>query len=209
MTVTLNMIASMNERLFRTSADWRAWLAKNHDRRTEVWVIYYKKGSGKESMTYTEALDEALCFGWIDSTVRRLDEERYMQRYTPRRPGSVWSARNKARITKLVAAVRMAEPGLRRVREAKESGHWTKLDRLGRGASPPGELLEGLERHPEAKAGFAKLPPSQQKLWSWWILSAKKPETRDRRIAAALTWIAAGRRIGMKAPQMGPGVSPA
>ena len=198
----------MIERLFRTAADWRAWLAENHDREKEIWVVYYKKGRGKKSLTYIEALEEALCFGWIDSTVQRLDEDRYQQRYTPRNADSVWSALNKARIAKLIASGRMAEPGLRKIKEAKKNGSWTRLDPVERSAAFAPELLEALAKHPKAREAFEKLPPSQKKLWSWWIISAKKAETRVRRIAAALVWIEAGRRIGMQAPRLSSGDDP-
>jgi uncharacterized protein YdeI (YjbR/CyaY-like superfamily) len=201
-------MAIMIERLFRTTADWRAWLAENHDREKEIWVVYYKKGRGKKSLTYIEALEEALCFGWIDSTVRRLDEDRYKQRYTPRNADSVWSALNKARIAKLIASGRMAEPGLRKIKEAKKNGSWTRLDPVERSAASAPELLEALAKHPKASGAFEKLPPSQKKLWSWWIISAKKAETRVRRIAAALVWIEAGRRIGMQAPRLSSGDDP-
>jgi uncharacterized protein YdeI (YjbR/CyaY-like superfamily) len=100
----------MARKLFRTVADWRAWLEQNHDREKEIWLIYYKKGTGKTSVTHEEALDEALCFGWIDSVVNRLDAERYVQKWTPRKVDSVWSAANKARIEKLTAEGRLAAP---------------------------------------------------------------------------------------------------
>ena len=88
-------------RIFKTPADWRAWLEKNHDRAREIWLVYYKKASGKKSVAYSEALDQALCFGWIDSTVRRLDEEKYMQRFSPRKPGSIWALSNVQRAGQL------------------------------------------------------------------------------------------------------------
>jgi len=196
------MMAGMTERLFRTAADWRAWLAKNHDREKEIWVVYYKKGRGKKSLTYIEALEEALCYGWIDSTVRRLDEDRYKQRYTPRNADSVWSSLNKTRIAGLIASGRMAEPGLQKIEEAKRNGSWTRLDRVERSDEPAQELLEALAKSPKARAAFDKLPPSQKKMWSWWIISAKKTETQARRIAAALVWIEAGRRIGIQTPRL-------
>ncbi len=186
-------------RLFKTRAAWRGWLAKNHDRSKGLWIVYYKKASGKRSVTYEEALQEALCFGWIDSTVGRIDGERYKQRYTPRNPKSVWSSGNKARVAKLIAEGRMAPPGRAKVEAAKRDGSWDSLneiDRIGRGAEPPSDLLEALSAEPRAKALFDARPPSERKLWAYWVLSAKKPGTRARRIAATVAGILAGRRPG-------------
>jgi uncharacterized protein YdeI (YjbR/CyaY-like superfamily) len=190
-------VTEIRPRLFKDRAAWRRWLEKNHAKSSAIRVVYYKKHSGKKSLSYEEALEEALSFGWIDSIVNRLDEERYMQKYTPRKDASVWSAANKRRVAKLIAEGRMTEAGLAKVRAAKRLGTWTKLDRIDRDAEVPGELLRALEAEPPVKALFEKLPPSQKKLWSWWIASAKRPETRDRRIAETLRRVAAGRKAGM------------
>ncbi len=151
-------------------------------------------------MTYKEALDEALCYGWIDSIVNRLDEERYTQKWTPRRAGSVWSAANKARIKKLKEAGRMTEPGLAKVAAARRDGSWNTLsdiDRIGRPPKIPPELEVALAARPAVKEKFDGLAPSQKKLWAWWVLSAKRPETRARRVAETLKGVAAGRRPGI------------
>lgn len=187
-------------RLFKSRQAWHDWLVKNHGTAKEIWLAYYKKGSGKTSVTYREALEEALCFGWIDSVIRRLDEERYAQKYTPRNVKSVWSAANKARIEKLVAEGRMAGPGLAKVEAAKRNGSWDKLnevDRIGLGGDLPPDLVEALAREPEAQAAFERRPPSEKKMWGYWVLSAKKPETRARRVAETVKRVLAGRRPGM------------
>lgn len=187
-------------RLFRTRQAWREWLALHHGRSSGLWLAYYKKGSGKTSVTYEEALQEALCFGWIDSTVRRIDEERYSQKYTPRNDRSVWSASNKARIEKLMARGLMAPSGLAKVEAAKRNGSWERLDevdRIGRGAEPPPELMAALDAVPAARSAFDRQPPSHRKLWVYWVLSAKKPETRTRRITETVKRILAGRRPGL------------
>ncbi len=186
-------------RLFKTRRAWRAWLARNHGQAKGIWLAYYKKGSGKRSVTYEEALQEALCFGWIDSTVGRLDAEKYKQRYTPRNDRSVWSASNKARVEKLIAAGRMAPPGLAKVEAAKRNGSWDSLndvERIGRGADLPADLLEALASEPLAREIFENRPPSEKKLWGYWVLSAKKPETRSRRIVETVKRVLAGRRPG-------------
>ncbi len=187
-------------RLFKTKQAWRAWLAANHDRSNGIWLAYYKKGSGKTSVTYEEALQEALCFGWIDSLVRSLDEERYAQKYTPRNLKSIWSAANKARVSKLIAEGRMSPPGLAKIEAAKRNGSWDRLndiDRIGRGAAVPPDLLEALGKVPRARALFEGRPPSEKKLWTFWILTAKRPETRARRIAETVQRVLAGRRPGI------------
>jgi uncharacterized protein YdeI (YjbR/CyaY-like superfamily) len=151
-------------------------------------------------VTYEEALQEALCYGWIDSTVGRLDAEKYKQRYTPRNLKSVWSPSNKARVEKLIADGLMAPPGLAKVEAAKRSGSWDILndvERIGRGAEIPADLLEALAKDGRARQVFEKRPPSEKKLWAYWILSAKKPETRARRVAETLKRVLAGRRPGM------------
>ena len=184
-------------RLFRTR---QAWLARNGDKSKGIWLAYYKKSSGKKSLTYEEALQEALCYGWIDSTVGRVDAERYKQRFTPRNEKSIWSASNKARVKKLIVEGRMAPPGLAKVEAARRNGSWASLNdvkRIGRGAAIPVDLLVALAKNPQAGEIFEKRPPSEKKLWAYWVLSAKKPETRSRRVAEAVKRILAGRRPGM------------
>jgi len=186
-------------RLFKSRRAWRTWLARNHDRSKGIWLVYYKKGSGKRSVTYEEALQEALCFGWIDSTVNRVDEERYKQKYTPRSERSVWSASNKARVERLIAEGLMATAGLAKVEAAKRNGSWHKLDdveRIGRGAEVPDDLAIALAEAPRAREAFDKRPPSEKKLWGYWVLSAKRPETRARRVAETVNRVLAGRRPG-------------
>ena len=186
-------------RLFKTRRAWRTWLDRNHDRSKGIWLVYYKKGSGKRSVTYEEALQEALCFGWIDSTVNRVDEERYKQKYTPRSERSVWSASNKARVERLIAEGLMATAGLAKVEAAKRNGSWDKLDdveRIGRGAEVPDDLAIALAEAPRAREAFDKRPPSEKKLWGYWVLSAKRPETRARRVAETVNRVLAGRRPG-------------
>lgn len=187
----------MRPRVFRKAADWRAWLEKNHGKATEIWLAYYKKGTGKTSVTYREALDEALCYGWIDSTVRRVDDEKYMQRYTPRKPRSVWSARNKSHVDRLAKAGRMAPPGAAKVSAARRDGSWDRLSAIEAKPETPPDLLAALKEHPDANVLWAKLAPSHKKMYAWWILDAKRPETRNRRIQGTIERLRSGRRPGM------------
>lgn len=186
-------------RLFRTRQAWRDWLALNHDKSKGLWLAYYKKGSGKRSITYEEALQEALCFGWIDSTIARLDAERYKQKFTPRSEKSVWSRANMARIAKLISEGRLEAPGLAKVDTAKKNGSWDRPsdpERAGLATEPPPDLLEALAVNPRAAAAFEGRPPAEKRLWALWVLSAKKPETRARRIAETIARVLAGRRPG-------------
>jgi uncharacterized protein YdeI (YjbR/CyaY-like superfamily) len=192
----------IDPKLFRDHKAWRRWLAAHHDKASEIWLVYYKKGAEKKSVTYEEALDEALCYGWIDSVVRALDAERYIQRWTPRKPGSIWSARNKKSIARLLAEGRMREPGLAKVREAKREGSWTTTDTIDRDRETPAELLDALAAQPGAREKFDALSPSQRKLWGWWIQSPKQLETKKRRGEAAVEWILAGRKVGIETPRL-------
>jgi uncharacterized protein YdeI (YjbR/CyaY-like superfamily) len=184
-------------RLFKGRGEWRAWLEKHHDKEKGIWLLYYKKGSGKTSITYPEALDESLCYGWIDSVVKKVDEEMYMQRYTPRNPRSLWSAANKRHVARLIRAGRMTEHGLAKIEAAKRNGSWTRLDAIDRDREPPLDLVDALDRDPDAGACFEKMSPSSRKLYSFWVDSAKRPETRARRIAETLARVKAGRRPGI------------
>jgi len=186
----------MTERLFRDQAAWRRWLAKNHDKATELWLVYYKKGSGKKSVTYQEALDVALCYGWIDSTVNTIDADRYKQRYTPRKDKSIWSARNKKRIAELIASDQMAAPGLARIEAAKQNGSWKKVDKI-EARVVADDFKRALARNKKARAFFEQLAPSHQKQYIYWIESAKRAETRQRRIRETIKRLAGGIKPGI------------
>jgi uncharacterized protein YdeI (YjbR/CyaY-like superfamily) len=187
----------MKIKLFKNRAAWRSWLERNHNKEKEIWLAYYKKASGKTSITYIEALEEALGYGWIDSTVNKLDDDRFMQKWTPRKEKTIWSAANKARVEKLIAEGRMAAPGLAKIEIAKRNGSWTRLDRIDMRKEVPPDLLKALNGRPAIKEKFERMAPSQKKLYSWWIESAKRPETRARRVAETLKRVKAGRQAGM------------
>jgi uncharacterized protein YdeI (YjbR/CyaY-like superfamily) len=188
---------TMGPKLFKDRAAWRAWLARNNDKKREIWLAYYKKGTGKKSVSYEEALEEALCYGWIDSTVNKLDAERYIQRYTPRKPKSIWSASNKARIEKLIRDGRMAAPGLAAVETAKRNGAWHALDRVDIKPEIPPDLAAAIESEARAKANFELVSASQKKMFAWFIVGAKRPETRARRVARCLEMIRTGEKFGI------------
>lgn len=174
----------MKERLFQNRAEWRAWLDKYHAQEDEIWLIYYKKHCGKKSIQYEEAVEEALCYGWIDSQVRRLDDARYMQRYTPRRPKGNWSKSNKQRVQRLIKNGRMTRAGLVVIDAAKQDGSWNTLDDIEGEPLVPKDLANAFAEDATAERFFHSLAPSHQKQYLWWLKSAKKQETRQNRLLA-------------------------
>lgn len=163
------------------SKEWRRWLQKNHEQQTAVWVIYEKMQEGKRALSWADAVDEALCFGWIDSTARTIDETRYMQFFTKRKPGSPWSKINKEKIERLGAAGKIAAAGMAVIERAKEDGSWSQMDAVEE-LEMPKDLIKAFRLHPGAKKYFEGLTRSVRKMMLHWIASAKLPETRARRI---------------------------
>ena len=177
--------------------EWRAWLEKNHDVEKEIWLIYYKKHTGKPRIPYDDAVEEAICYGWIDSTVKRLDDEKYMQKYTPRKAKSIWSELNKTRARKMIKAGRMTETGLERIREAKRSGEWKKARSSPSPDRLPLDLKQALAANKKAEANFENLAPSYRKQFIWWITSAKRGETRQKRIKKTVSMAVENKKPGM------------
>lgn len=163
-------------------AEWRAWLAEHHTQSTGVWLVSYKKYTGKPTVTYAEAVEEALCFGWIDSKPRKLDDERSMLWFAPRKPRSGWSRVNKERIERLTAAGLMMPAGQARIDAAVQDGSWGLLDAV-EALEVPADLAEALAAYPDAAANFAAFPRSARRGILEWIVQAKTPATRAKRIA--------------------------
>lgn len=166
----------------KTLQEWHAWLAENHATSKGVWFIYWRKESGETRLSYEDSVCEALCWGWVDSTAKVLDEMRTMQRYTPRRKHSNWTPINKGRVERLIAEGRMMPAGLAQVEAAKTDGRWTMLDDAVANIAPD-ELLAALDALPPARANYDAFPPSVKRGILAWIASAKQAETRARRIA--------------------------
>ena len=187
-------------RFFRTPAELRRWLETNGARRTELVVGFPKKGSGLKGITYPEALDEALCFGWIDSVLVPVDAERYACRFTPRRTRSGWSPSNVKRVGELRRAGRMAPAGLAAF--AKRDPARSALYALAaRTVAFPPAYLKRLAATPKARAFFEAQPPGYRRTAAFWVMSAVKEETRERRFATLVADSAAGRRIALLAPR--------
>lgn len=164
-----------------TRAEWRAWLEQNHTRPNGVWMISYKKAVGKPYVTYGEAVEEALCFGWIDSKGNKLDDERTMLWFTPRKPRTGWSKPNKERIARLLAAGLMAEAGQAKIDAAQQDGSWSALDAVEALEIPP-DLAAALATYESAQTHFEAFPRSVKRSILVWVVSAKTPATRARRI---------------------------
>lgn len=160
---------------------WRQWLTLNHQEAIGIWLIYYKVSSGQPSIRYSEAVKEALCFGWIDSKVQTLDTERYRQIFTPRKPNSVWSKLNKQYLEELTAQGLMTTAGLEKITTAKQDGSWYSLDAI-EALEIPSDLQQALELNPVAQNNFAAFNKSTKKNILFWIASAKRPATRLQRI---------------------------
>jgi len=190
---------SSYKKLYVTNRDkWRAWLKINHTKEKEVWLVYYKKHTAQPRIPYDHAVEEALCFGWIDSTVKRIDDKKYMQKFTPRRTGSSWSELNKNRVQKLLEQGQMTEAGLSKVRAARKSGEWDIIPEGKKEFEIPQEFSAALTADKEAKIFFDNLSPSCQKQYVGWISSAKKRETRERRAKEALKLLGEKQKLGMK-----------
>ncbi len=167
-------------------SEWRRWLKANHSREKGVWLILHKLGSGVPSLTYAEAVEEALCFGWIDGKPNKLDARRYKLWFAPRKPKSGWSNLNKLRVKRLIAAKRMSASGLAAVKAAKQDGSWSKLDASTALVVPP-DLRRALQSKQNAKFNFDAFPNSVKRAILEWISAAKKSETRKDRIATTAT----------------------
>jgi len=166
----------------KNRGEWREWLQQNHQIKPSVWLIYYKKKSDKPTILYSEAVEEALCFGWIDSKAKSVDDERTMQYFTKRKPDSIWSMLNKSRIQNLIEEERMTQAGLEVVERAKADGSWTILDDVEALMLPPDLEIAFLDK-PQAMDYFLGWSKSVKKSILLWLKLAKREETRQKRIA--------------------------
>ena len=167
---------------FPSRAAFRAWLEENHSVKPELWLIYYKVHTGIESVSYEDAVCEAVCFGWIDGKIMTIDEDRYMQRFSPRRKNSKWSELNKRRAEKMMSEGSMTEAGMRSIEEAKANGKWDESsDRIIPEMSA--ELKQALNRNKTARNNFENFAKSYQNMYIAWVSAAKREETMMKRIA--------------------------
>lgn len=177
----------------RTADQWRRWLADHHDSESEVWLVFHKRHTGRASIAYQDAVDEALCFGWVDSLIKRLDDARYARKFTPRKPDSHWSTVNRRRYSQLKASGRLMPAGLNRA----------PTDRSYDAPRPstskvPRYIQQAMRKRPTAWRYFQSLAPSQRRMYIGWIDSAERQETKIRRLQEAIRLLAAGKKLGLK-----------
>jgi uncharacterized protein YdeI (YjbR/CyaY-like superfamily) len=160
---------------------WREWLHAHHATKQAVWLVYYKKAANQPSLTWSQAVDEALCFGWIDSQAKPIDAEKYQQYFTRRKPTSGWSKVNKEKVARLIAEGRMTEAGLASIARAQQNGSWVLLDEV-EALLLPADLAQALQHNPPAQAYFSSLSKSTKRNMLQWLALAKQPATRQRRL---------------------------
>lgn len=173
---------SSEPQFFKDRSEWRRWLQRNHDSSSEIWILAFKRHTGVQSITYEEALEEALCYGWIDSRMKRIDEERHAWRFTERRPDSIWSLRNRRKVERLIEEDKMTSYGMAKVEAAKRSGMWDKAYRPSKPPRLPKDLKDALMRNEPAWSNFQAFANSYRHTYIHWVISAKREDTRKKRI---------------------------
>jgi uncharacterized protein YdeI (YjbR/CyaY-like superfamily) len=180
-------------------AEWRKWLDKNHAMQGEIWLVFFKKQTGKSQVSYDEAVEEALCFGWIDSIIQNIDSEKYARKFTPRKKGSKWSALNKRRVALMIREGKMTNPGLAAINFADaEDDYGRTAERAQRDLIPPPFLERMFKQNRKVWDNFQSLAPSYRRNYIRWISAAKTEETRDRRVKEAIALLAKNEKLGMK-----------
>ncbi len=182
---------------FNNSQEWRRWLENNHDTQQEVWLEHYKKNSKKTSINLSDAVQEAICFGWIDSKLVRIDEEKFILKYTPRKKNSVWSKINKERAEKLIESGRMTEAGLSEIEEAKKHGFWASAYTNKKRDRVPSDLKKALMEDRNAWLNFQRFANSYRNMYVGWVSGAKTEETRRKRIAEVIKRSALNKKPGI------------
>lgn len=178
----------------KTKEEWRSWLEKNHEIEESVWLILYKKNSGTPSISWSDAVDEALCFAWIDSTKKTIDTEKYMQYFGRRKADSTWSKINKNKVTLFIEHGLMSPAGIKSIEIAKQNGSWTILDSVEELIIPE-DLEREFSKYSNSKEFFFNLSKSVRKMMLHWIVMAKRPETRAKRIAEIVENASEGKKL--------------
>jgi uncharacterized protein YdeI (YjbR/CyaY-like superfamily) len=189
----------MNKLKVHSIEAWREWLAGNHDREDVVWLVFVKKGRGNVPFDYSMALDEALCYGWVDSLLKTIDEKEYMRKFTPRKPASTWSEINKNRVGRLIREGRMAPAGMRAVEVAKKNGMWDRgIEPPQVDDSLPGALLRAFQSNPVARDHYFGMRRAKQKQYNIWINMARRAETTRKRVEESIRLLERGEELGLK-----------
>jgi uncharacterized protein YdeI (YjbR/CyaY-like superfamily) len=195
--VAIQKSSDTETKFFKTQTSFRSWLEKNHEKKSELWIGFHKKGSGLTAMDYKEALDEALCFGWVDGLKGTLNDDSYRIRFTPRKSKSLWSKVNIGHIERLTQEGKMTPSGIARVEEAKADGRWDNSYASSSTATMPDEFLKALAKNKKAKAFYATLNKSQIYSMYFRIHNAKKPETKLRWIKRIVLMLEKGETFHM------------
>jgi uncharacterized protein YdeI (YjbR/CyaY-like superfamily) len=180
---------------FATKVQWCSWLARNHAKSDGIWIRIYKKASGKKTVTYAEALDDALCYGWIDGQKNTYDAESFLQRFTPRRKKSMWSKRNREHISRLIKEKRMTDAGMREVTAAKKDGRWNRAYDSPSSMQMPEDFLKQLKKEKGSYEFFMTLNKANLYAIAWRLQTAKKAETRAKRMKLLLEMISEGKKL--------------
>jgi len=187
------------EQLYFVDRDkWRNWLSEHHAESAGIWLAFYKKATSKPTIEYDAAVEEALCFGWIDSIIKKIDDEKYVRKFTPRKDKSDWSKLNKKRVARMIKAGRMTDAGLDKIRAAKKNGCWKRDGKTPRSIEMPSEFAEALACNKKARENLEKLSPTYRRHYLGWIAAAKRPETRKRRLDESIALLETGKKLGMK-----------
>jgi uncharacterized protein YdeI (YjbR/CyaY-like superfamily) len=183
----------------KSRSAWRTWLEAHHDSETEIWLVFFKRHTGKATLSYNDAVEEAVCFGWIDGIKQRIDDARYTHRFSPRRPDSKWSETNRKRAARMEKAELMTAAGRKAIAAARRTGKWQATTNAPEvDVSIPAALAAALQKNPKAAEFFESLSPSYQQQFTGWINIAKREQTRERRIAETITLLARGAKLGMR-----------
>lgn len=181
--------------MVETTEQWRSWLSDNHSSSGEIWLLFWKRHTGRVCIEYEDALDEALCFGWIDGLIKTVDQDSYIRRFSPRGKNSPWSPKNRERVLELLRTGRMTDDGMEAVKAARENGTWYVEPRQ---IEMPSELEDELDANPSAALFFAELAPSYRRHYMGWVDEAKRAETRRIRAREACALLAKGMKLPMK-----------
>lgn len=183
-----------------TRDEWRAWLEKNHDSESEVWLVFYKKHTGAPGILYTDAVEEALCYGWIDSIVKRVDDEKFVRKFTPRKKNSTWSELNKNRARKMIKEGKMTEAGLAKIDERVLTPSKNNINNqtAKKELFIPLEIEEALKANQQVWENFTSLAPGYKRQYIGWVVDAKREKTRKRRLKELITVLEKNERLGMK-----------
>lgn len=188
----------MKQMLFTSPGEWRRWLARHHANEAGIWLVFSKAPSSLKSIDYASALDEALCYGWIDSIIRRIDDRRYARKFTPRKPNSHWSDINKKKVSRLIRLKRVTPAGMQAIRRSKELGRWESQPRPTAPRGTPKSFRLALKQNEKARTFFQSLPEGERRRFSIWISIAKQEQTRQRRIRESIRLLAHRQKLGLR-----------